>query len=255
MVKYNSLADALEVEVLTQMADTFFGARKNLDDLAENFKLQVEELRSREGLVISRVLFLRSLFLGQEGEKKFYGALGLAPPFENTNAHSGSRTWQPDSIPFALFASSRFEKLVQQTYAQIHHACEVYMVGEYIEDSEQKGRKRLTLNYQMVVQLWQRLNDRMEKLNNEMTPSSVLQYARSMRNCEQNGQGALTCSLGAQSLDSGLEYHPIPFESLQLWQAPVLPHPDQCAPVIKTFCKGFYEAHSAEIKERLAELT
>jgi len=43
--QYKTLADALESEVLTEMAGTFFGARKAVDDLLDDFNTHVEQLR------------------------------------------------------------------------------------------------------------------------------------------------------------------------------------------------------------------
>lgn len=252
MVRYDSLADALEVEVLTQMADTFFGARKNLDDLMDDFTLHVEELRSREGVVYSHLLYLRHLLLGKAGEQAFFHHLGLGDPFQPEPGHTAETPmWRPKRPPFAFFATTRYEKRVFLAYEQLCAACEVYMRGEYIDDPDQKGRKRMTMNFALVASLCQRLNDRIAKLNKEMTPSSVLQYARSMRSNDENGHGAISNSLGSESLDNGLQYRCIDFAGLTLWKAPELPKPEACAGKIRTFCRRYFDKHEAEIRRLL----
>lgn len=252
--RYKTFADALETEVLTEMAGTFFGARKTLEDMVEDFQLHVEELKSREAKVFSRVFFLRSLLLGPEGETAFYAELGIAPPFPDSRNHSGSRTWHPDSLPFAFRAATRYAKAVALAYAEVRHACEVYMTGEFEDDPEHSGRKRLSLHYRMLERLCVRLNARIDKVNTEMTPSSVLQYARNISSADQPGQGAISNSLGAESLDKGLMFQKIDFASLGLWKAPSLPPAEACAEAIRRFCARHYEQHGPHIKKVLADL-
>lgn len=255
MVKYSSLADALEVEVLTQMADTFFGARKNLDELMEAFKLHAADLRTNEQTVKAHALFLRSLFLGVEGERAFFTALDVEYPFENIPEHSGVHVWRPQRVPFAFFSASRYVKLVQLAYVELRTSCEVYSHGVYEDDLERKGRKRMTISYDSVLALWNMLNERIEKINREMAPSSVLQYARSIHNCEQSGQGAISCELGAQSLDEGLRYTMFTLESLNLWKAPTLPEPEACAENLVRFSRAFYAAHTDDVRQMLKSLS
>lgn len=252
--RHTTLADALESEVLTEMAGTFFGARKALEDAQEDFQLHVEDIRSREAQVFSRVFHLRSLLLGVQGEQGFFAALGLDPAFPDSKCCPGSRTWHPDSLPFALFPSTRYAKAVLQAYGELRKACEAYMSGVYEEDPERSGRKRLSPHYRQLERLCARLNERIAKVNNEMTPSSVLQYARSISSPLQPGQEALENSLGAESLDSGLAFKPVDFASLGLWKAPGLPPLEACEGAIRHFCSGFYAQNAAQIKKVLADL-
>jgi hypothetical protein len=252
--RYKSLAVALESEVLSEMAGTFFGARKALEDLREDFGLHVEELRSRSAKVYARVFFLRSLLLGPEGEAALFEALGLPPQFPEAQTQSGSRTWRPERLPFAIFPSSRFVKLVLLAYAELYNACEVYMNGEYEDDPQQKGRKRMSMHYKLVERLGHRLNERIEKLNADMPPSSVLQYARSISTAEAPGQGAITNALGAESLDKGLEFMPLDFAAFHLWRAPELPAPKECEEKLRAFAAAYYDAHADKIRRVLAEL-
>lgn len=254
MDRYKTLADALESEVLTEMAGTFFGARKALEDLMEDFQLHVEDIRAREAQVFSRVFYLRSLLLGPEGEAALFAELGMASPFLGAQSHSGSRTWHPDSLPFAFFASTRYVKAVLQAYAELRHTCEVYMSGEYEVDPDRRGRKRLSPNYRQIARHCARLNERIEKVNTEMTPSSVLQYARNISAEDQPGAGTLINELGAESLDKGLMFQKIDCEALGLWKAPSLPPVEACEARISRFCAGMYQQHSAQIKKVLADL-
>ena len=254
MDRYRTFADALESEVLTEMAGTFFGARKVMEELIEDFQFHVEELRSREAKVFSRVFFLRSLLLGPEGEAALFAALSLPPPFPDAQTHSGSRTWRPDSLPFAFLPSSRYVKTVLLAYAELHHACEAYMSGEYEDDPERSGRKRLSLNYRLVERWCARINARIQKLNSDMPPSSILQYARNIVSADQPGQDALASTMGAESLDQGLMFQEVVFASLKLWRAPELPAPKDCEQTLHRYCAGFYEAHSERIRRVLADL-
>lgn len=252
--RYKSLAVALEGEVLSEMAGTFFGARKALEDMREDFKQNVEDLRAQSAKVFARVFFLRSLLLGEEGETALFAALGLPPQFPEAQCQSGSRTWRPEKLPFAFLPSTRFVKLVLLAYEELRHACEVYTSGEYEEDPQRKGRKRMSLHYKMVVSMGCALNQRVEKLNAEMPASSVLQYARSISTTEAPGQGAITNALGAESLDKGLELQALDFAALNLWRAPELPELAQCEQKLRDFASAYYDAHSDKIRRVLAEL-
>jgi hypothetical protein len=254
MDRHKTLADALESEVLSEMAGTFFGARKTLEDLLEDFKLHVEDIRAREAQVFSRVFYLRSLLLGPEGEAALFAEIGVDAPFPDSKSHPGSRTWHPDSLPFAFLASSRFTKAVLQAYAEVRRTCEVYMVGEYEEDPGQSGRKRLSPHYRQIERHCARLNERIDKVNTEMPPSSVLQYARNISSADQPGQGTLSNSLGAESLDNGLMFQKVDFASLGLWKAPSLPPVEACEAAIRRFCARYYEQNAVHIKKVLADL-
>lgn len=254
MDRYKNFADALETEVLSEMAGTFFGARKTLENMLEDFQLHVEDLRAREALVFSRVFFLRSLLLGVEGEAALFDELGIALPFSDPRSHSGSRTWHPDSLPFAFLPGTRFSKAVLLAYASVRQACEVYMAGEYEADPERSGRKRLSLHYRQMERFCARLNERIEKMNTEMTPSSVLQFARNIHMADQPGHGTLSNSLGAESLDQGLMFHHIDFAALGLWKAPSLPPVEVCEEAILRFCEKYYQQHGLQIKRVLDDL-
>lgn len=249
MDRYKSLAVALESEVLTEMAGTFFGARKNLEDMTEDFRLRAEELRALSAKVFARAFFLRSLLLGPEGEAQLFAALGLAPQFPPAQEQAGSRSWRPERLPFALLPSTRYARTVLLAYAELRQACELYMHGQYEDDPERKGRKRLSLHFAMVERLCRRLNEGIAKLNSDMAPSSVLQYARSISTVEQPGQGSITNALGAESLDKGLTFEPLDFESLGLWRAPQLPEPSACEDRILAFAKDFYKAHTERVRK------
>lgn len=254
MDQYNTLASALESEVLTEMAGTFFGARKALDEQEDDFRHSVEMLRLRAALVYSRVFFLRSLLLGREGEAELFAALGLPPQFPEAVSQSGLRSWRPESLPFALLPSSRYVKTVLLAYGEVRHACEAYLVGEYEEDPDRKGRKRLSVNYKHVLEMCGRLNERIAKLNSDMAPSSVLQYARNISTVEQPGQGSITNSLGADSLDKGLKFQPVDFSSLNVWKAPSLPALAQCEDRLRAMAAAFYGAHTDRIRRVLDDL-
>ncbi len=252
--RHTTLADALEGEVLTEMAGTFFGARKALEDAQEDFQLHVEDIRSREAQVFSRVFYLRSLLLGEQGETAFFTEIGLDRSFPASKGRPGSRTWHPDALPFAFLPGTRYVKAVLQAYGELRQACEAYMSGVYEEDPERSGRKRLSPHYRQLERYCVRLNERIAKVNNEMTPSSVLQYARSINSPVQSGQEALENSLGAESLDSGLAFKPVDFASLGLWEAPGLPPLEACEGAIRRFCSGFYKRNAPQIKKVLADL-
>ncbi|MBI5520801.1 MAG: hypothetical protein HY916_12195 [Desulfovibrio sp.] len=254
MDRYKSLAVALEAEVLSEMAGTFFGARKAVEDLQDDFALRADELRSLAAKVFARVFFMRSLLLGAEGEDALFAALGLPPQFPEAQFQSGSRTWRPEKLPFALLPSSRYVKLVLLAYAELRHACDVYMNGEYEDDPDHKGRKRLSLHYALVERMGRRLNERIEKLNADMPASCVLQYARSISTVEAPGQGSITNALGAESLDRGMCFLPVDFEGLKLWRAPELPAPEACEARLKAFASAFYEANAEKIRRVLADL-
>jgi len=246
--QYKTLADALETEVLSEMAGTFFGARKALENQAEDLMLAVESLRPVASKVFARVLFLRTLLLGPEGEAALFAAIGLPPQFPDVQLRHGDRAWRPDGLPFALLPSSRFAKAVLLAYGEVAHACEVYMAGEYIDDPDHKGRKRMSPNYKTVESLCAALNKRAAKLNAEMEPSAVLQYARNIGTQEQPGQGSITNLLGAESLDKGLMFSPVDFAGLGLWRAPQLPAPQECESKLSAFAKAFYSAHADEVR-------
>ena len=51
MTDFKDYADELQQEVVTDMAETYFGARKDIDDMLEVFDKMVGELRRHEPLL------------------------------------------------------------------------------------------------------------------------------------------------------------------------------------------------------------
>ncbi len=79
MVDFEDFADQLQQEVVTDMAESYFGDRKNLDDMISAFTTMVEEFRHM-ALKLSRAsATLHHLLLDRETAKSFFIALDIVP--------------------------------------------------------------------------------------------------------------------------------------------------------------------------------
>lgn len=243
---------ALLGEVFTDMAENFFGARKQLEDMMELFDTYVRGCKENSKDVVVKAGFLNHLLPGKQGAQKFYQTI-KADSALILSENEFSENILPESIPFALTAKGEYTHIVLWAYNALERACHRYLNGEYLYEG---GKEKVVPHYRLIQQMCEMINERVRHVNANMPPGDVLQCVRKFtQDSEDSG-----CIAGAEYSDfdcrinEKLCYRPIKFDSLNLIEYPVLPPEREVAPKITSFCKEYYSAHKEEINKRLADL-
>ncbi len=255
MNPFNDFSDTLAEEVLTDMADTFFGARKQLEDMIEIFQSLVEELREKEVEVAGRAGFLHYVLLRGKVAGDFYESIKVDSPQILLESKFSDKCL-PYKIPFAFTDRGKFTKLVLWAYDALQNACDEYINGKYYDDPEEKGRKKLTIHYKLIKNMCKVINEKVYKVNTDVSPVCVLQYAKKFdpETMEKERIAGATFGGYACSIDEKLAYKTIDFDSLQLKKYPELPKEDKVNFEITLFCKKNYPKYKDEIKKLISDL-
>ncbi len=254
MVDFEDFADQLQQEVVTDMAESYFGDRKNLDDMISAFTTMVEEFRHM-ALKLSRAsATLHHLLLDRETAKSFFIALDIVPsciPFSDDPPRLLF-----DSLPFAFTGSGRYQKCVFRAFSMFQKVADEYLNGVYFNDPELKGRKRLTVHYLRLKALCEHINEEVERVNNKMSPSGTLRYIKEMNpvRAEQEKLIGEACLSEGCAIDKELAFHPIDFDALGLPVVQDLPPLYKVKDVISGFCKEVYSLRKDAVHRAMADL-
>jgi len=243
--------DSLVEEVLTDVAESFFGARKELDDLNELFMAYVDRLQDAARQVEIVAGRLNHILAGGDLRRKFYRMLEVekAAPYLQCQFIPDDRRIP---VPFSLTDRGRFIKLTIQLYADLQRATEAYTRGPVEADD---GTGEPPVYYNLVRSMCELINEKVCIVRNGMSPACVLQYAKKF-DAQHAQQARVTGgTVGAYAhMDSKFECQPIDFDQLDLVQFPELPKSDDVKSDIIAFCKKHYPAIRADLPVLLAQL-
>ncbi len=254
MSDLKDFADGLQQEVVTDMAESYFGDRKNLDDMIAAFNIMVLEFRSSGLALYQAAARLHCLLLDRQTAKDFYIALDIVPsciPFSDEVPRPFF-----ESLPFAFTGVGRYERCVFRAYSIFQKVADEYVNGRYFNDPEMQGRKRLTVHYLRLKALAEYINDEVERVNANQSPTGMLRYVKRMdtEKCEREDMIGQACLLEGGELDSDLKFSSIDFEGQELPVVQDLPSLVKVKPLIKDFCKEIYPSRKEDIKRAMASL-
>lgn len=246
-----NFSDSLVEEVLTDVAESFFGARKELDDLSDLFMAYVERLLEEARHVEAVAGRLNHILVRNAVRRKFYGMLGIDQP----GPYLDSR-FIPEapriSIPFAITERGRFIKLVLQFTTELQHASETYTRGPADADD---GTGEAPVYYNLVRSMCELINEKVCRVRDGMSPACVLQYAKKFDTQHAQQAGVTGATVGTYAhVDSKFQCRPIDFDQLDLVQFPKLPEADVIRGDIVAFCKQHFPDIRTDVHARLLQL-
>jgi len=253
----NDFNEPLVEEFLTEMADNFFGTRRKLEHLTEVFFSYIEMLRKREKEVEDKAGFLNYLLLDAKLSPDFYRAIHLDVP-EMLSEITFPNEILPKKFPFAFTEKGEFVKLVLHAYELLQKASDEYNNGkhdsELAEDDEEAEKG--DVYYKLVVNMCDVINEKVKKVNTDMTPSAVLQFVKKFDAAAENAEqftGAMFSKYDC-NFDNKFAYCPIDFDSLKLKIFPELPKKIKVESEIISFCKRVYSDNKEAFKKRISAL-
>jgi len=254
MSNLKDFADQLQQDVVSDMAKSYFGARKDLDDVIEVFNEMVTEFKVMVPKLSQVAARLHMLLLDRQTARDFYITLDILPsciPFSDEVPKPFFNT-----LPFAFTQQGRFERCVLRAYNHFQQTADEYLNGRYYEDPEQRGKKRLTVHYIRLKALVEHINEEVERVNSSRSPSGTLRYVKGMDPVQMEKEKILgeACIIEGCGLDRDLEFKPIDFDAINLPVVQDLPRLNMVKDTIRQFCKEIYPSRKEDIAQAMAFL-
>ena len=245
--------DPLVEEILTDVAGSFFGNRRRLDEKIDLFNGYVKALRRKEVEVRDSAALLNHLLLRGDQAPAFYEILNVEGTLLTA---AGALVPQNTGLcmPFAIGFCTRFVKLVCNAYDALQKSCAVYLHGRPEADMTTTADST-HVYYDLVLEMHRLVNQEIKRVNASISPSCALQFAKRLNpQMVQKEQVTGGGASDARSLDDKLCYMPIDLQALSLTKYPELPEIGIVLPEIKRFCETLCRAYGGKIKEDMAEL-
>ncbi len=249
MAPAQDACDFLAGEVLSEMAGNFFGRRRALENLIELVSELAAALRPKAAAVDRHAGLLNRLLLDPQSAAAFYAAIGIPAPGALAAAGFDPEAL-PDRIPAALVPAQRFKKLVRRAYAALQKACDEYLYGPPEPRPDPEQACGLPPSYHLVLQLAEKANAEVDRINREVSPSAVLQSARRFGSIgPYRRQVEDVCpQMAGGDFDRKFAFARVDIPSLGLEACPELPAPVSVEPQLSRFCDRFYSARRDAVR-------
>ncbi|MCG8530186.1 MAG: hypothetical protein MI749_05930 [Desulfovibrionales bacterium] len=197
MTDFNSLSSSLQGEVMVDIANGFFGARKEIDDERELFEHIENDIRLSEQRALNTCAQLQALLTCDECVKILLRMIGV--PVSFLQRVEFTDPWLSMKLPFALTDEGRYKKCVLHTYEKMYNAFGFFLHGVPYKkmDSEEKWGR--TTGYYRYMEWCDDLNERISVVNRDHSPTQVLNVVRGMdveKVAKQRAVGAINAEIG-----------------------------------------------------------
>lgn len=252
--RFDEFADNLHVEVVTEMAEAYFGARKNIDDMIEVLDAWAEELNGWKPRLMRAAARLHTLLLDEKAMRDFYIALDILPgciPFPEI----GDPKELFEGLPFAFTMKGKYIRSVRDAYRNFHRLVGEYLNGRYYEEPGEGGRKRLTVHYIRFKAMFEYVNEEISRINSRMSTGDTLRYLKGMDPATLEKEKVLEAGVGDFcTLDKELTYKPLERARYDLLEIQELPSIEMVRGDIKVFCKGLWRERRTELLALLLKI-
>lgn len=226
--------DALVEEGLREAAETFFGARKALEDRIAVFERQAAQLATQAGEIQVWFSGLGCLLGGERRYRALFDALGVL--LEDEQLYGRAACSLQFRRPRALTRKGLFVKTVWEVYESLARQVDAYMHGVHYQDALRPGRMLLSVHYEQLARHCEAINARVAEVNEAYRPSESLGFAKRM-DVEQVQKESLTGGGGQTwSLDRDMAFAPVDFSAYALPRFPDLPVDAEARKTVQEFC-------------------
>jgi len=248
----DGFAEGLIEETLTEMAGTFFGGRKGLEDELERYRANLEKLSKKERGVLRLAGSLHFLLLCGRVAADFYAALRLDPGRLLDAADREARV-RGIKKPFGVSLGGRYARRVYKTYVLLQDAVDEYLNGRHYDDPRGSGKKLVTVHHGRMKAWCKLLNIKIEKVNS-MSPSSAMSFVKDLdpEAREKERIAGATLDGYAARLDKEMAFPPLDCSSLKGLAFPELPGPEEVKGAIRAFCGSLCARNKGEVEQVLA---
>jgi hypothetical protein len=254
MTDFSEYADQLQQEVVAEIAESYFGERKNLDDMIEDFEVMIGELR-QVGLRVGRAATrLDRLLLDRASVNAFFIALEVDPVCVPFALEPCSPFF--DTLPLALTGAGRYAAFVYNHYVRLQEAAESYLHGEYFKEEGRNGRKRLTVSYIRLREFANRIDGEVIRVNRNRAPTGTLRYVKDMDPVQMEQERVMgdVSFVDGGTLDADLRFSPVAFADRGLPVVQELPAASTVKGVIRAFAKELFRNRPQEARLAMKSL-
>lgn len=252
--RLSDYSDSLVQETISDMASTFFGARRAVENACDHLRQRAEELQQTADATRKLSSVLHALLLDDETAARLYKKLSI-------DAQALQQWIDPDKAvlsmktPKALTAKSRYGKLLGKVYKQLFQSMDEYENGRIVVDAS--GKKSLTASYSNLMQRIEDLNTKITEINQCSGPSCVLSKIREFDVAEMQKQKVTEAVLDnyAESMDEELKLDTFDAGLFALPEPVSLPAPKKVGDAVRSFGRGLYKERSRECKAILQNLS
>lgn len=227
MVDLRSLSSALQGEVMVDIANGYFGARKAIDDERELLEHAESHIRLAEQRAFSVYAQLVALLTSERDVKELLGILGV--PVEFLHHVEPINPWLSMKLPFAFTKEGRYKKCVLETYERLRNAFDYFLYGMTYEKKDTLQKYGRTTGYNRYMEWCGEVNERIVKVNRDHSPSQVLNVVRGMdveKIAKQRVFGTVNSKTGCAPGDD-MCLLLVPCEELEGMMLPELPALDE----------------------------
>ncbi len=241
MAPSDDVSDVLAEELMTEMAGSFFGDRRRMEDRLAVLDEMVAQLKERAGRVDDRArLFHRASTTPERGRELLNRLSVEAGAFP---AEAGvPRRALPERPPAAFTSRGAYVKLMETAYHRLQTAAAGYM-GESASDSP-TGDEEEGPTYRLIEAIVRLLNEEIARINQNRSPNQVLRTAKRFRATDPGseavagGGGHFEDGFG---LDQGMAFSPIRLADLELRTFPRMPALRSHRSVVSRFAAKTYD--------------
>jgi hypothetical protein len=256
----SDLSDMLVEEVMCDMAENFFGSRVEIDDMLELFEEYVEELKKKSEGVSLRAGLLNSLLIDSKTVAEFYSHLKV-----DSQSLSGKNTYSdkvlPEKLPISITEKGEYTKLFLFAYESLQKACREYargnnFMGYDYEDEDEGDEEKQPVNYALLVNMSQVINEKIQKVN-ERSTICTLQYTRQFKPDtieKEHIVGTGFSEIGCDDLEKNMKFKPLKFDSYKIEKYPELPKVDNVKSDITAFAKKVFSTKTTAAKKILSDI-
>jgi hypothetical protein len=254
MSDFSDYADQLQKEVVSEMAESYFGERRNLDDMITDFNAMGDELRQQIPTLAMGAARLHHLLLDRSLISNFYLELEVDPvciPFADDVPVP-----MFGSLPFGLTGAGRYVRCVRKAYDLFQKAVHEYLHGKYYEKAGEKGRKRMTVSYLGLREFASLINAEVSRVNRNRTPSGALRYVKGLDPTQAERERIIgdVSYIDGGGLDVDLGFVPVDFAGLGLSEVQDLAPLFKVRKEISRMCRAIHHDRSQEAGEAMRSL-
>lgn len=244
------MVSALQEEVLNEMAETFFSARKAVDEEIELFRTRGEELRRNGRRALRRAGWLVEVLTGPDMAAQLWRDLEVPGAFMRLVA-DGTGDTPHCAPPFAWTRGGRYEKLLLDAYEATWRAFDEYLHGVPTPTPGRPGTVR-GLGYRRYRQWAAEINHMVDKVNGNHAPSGVPGVARALDVAGREKVKVADSGMSGYTgvLDAALALSRLDEKLPGLPDLPLLPPPDVAARIVRVLARRVWR----ERRERAVEV-
>lgn len=241
MAPSEDVSDVLAEELMTEMAGSFFGDRRRMEQRMAVLDDLAGQLKARAAQVDDQARLFHRVATTPEKGRELLNRLSVDTAAFPAEA-GVPRGALPERTPAAFTPKGAYVKLMETAYHRLQTAAAGYMGETAAETETGDGEEGPT--YRLIEAIVRLLNQEIAQLNQNRSPSQVLRAAKRFRTADPSleavtgGGGHFGDGFG---LDQGMAFSLLRMENYGLRTFPPLPPLESNRPVVSRFAAEIYD--------------